>query len=191
MKRRFVIGTAIGAALLAVGVGLSTQASGTTAGPGGATVKAKSFVVMSDHVDIDSASTLASLSEYVVGGNFTTVVGSGLASTYGFGAPGPDEPRVQLWNFHVDRVFKGSATTDVLVTRYDPASVSSEMTPVSKGMRAVVFLTAEREGARAVVGGDQGLLLRSSTGALAPISGGTTALTGASTEDALTVALGK
>ena len=178
MNRRTVLLTVV-VAVLGVGVGTAVGSAGSA--------RSDKQVVMAERRAIDSASTLAGFSSYVVGGTFTAVAGSGAASAYGLG--GPNEPRVQLWNFHVDRVFKGSGPTDVLVVRYDPAKVASEETPVSKGMSAVVFLTPELEGARAVVGGDQGLLLRSGRGGLAPISAQTTALAGASTQDALAVAV--
>ncbi|GAB1644158.1 hypothetical protein [Krasilnikovia sp. MM14-A1259] len=145
------------------------------------------IVIHTDHAEMDSAADLSDYSDYVVSGSFAGIAKKGLASDYGLVGKGdPNDPTVNLWNFHVDRVIKGSGPSDVLVLRYDDEQVESDEAPVSKGMDTVLFLTDERNGARAVVGGDQGMLLREDNGDLTRVDPGQGELTDASSVAELT-----
>jgi hypothetical protein len=95
------------------------------------------------------------------------------------------DPVVMLWTFHVDSVLKGTASGDITVARYDSNSVSADQRSVSEGLSAVLFLSRDINGARVVIGGNQGLLLLGAGGSLAVSDPALPALSGAESLTAL------
>jgi len=175
---------AIAATAIAFAVG------GESASRASSTTGSSKAIVSHERMEIDSAAVLAGYSDYIVAGTFVRVAGTGVASDYGLGTPlNPNDPAVNLWEFHVDRVLKGTGPADVLVVRYTADQVESDETPLNPGMSAVAFLSADYNGARVVIGGDQGVLRRGGSGELAPISDKVKALTDASSEDGLAEAV--
>jgi hypothetical protein len=143
--------------------------------------------VHNDRLEVGSAAELAKLSEQVVSGEFVGVARNGMGGEYGLARPDDiNQPAIQVWKFKVEKTLKGDAKGEVLVTRYDANKVVSEESPVSQGMRAVLFLSKEINGARVVVGGDQGILLRSAGEKLSPINRQAKALPDAGNQEALT-----
>jgi hypothetical protein len=187
MRRKFVgIAAALGlgaSAIAGIAVANSTSA-------GGAESASEKVVINSDRYEVGSAAELADLSDYVVSGEFVGVARSGIGSEYGLARPeDASQPPVQVWKFKVEQTLKGDEKSEVLVVRYDAGKVVSEDSPVSQGMRAVLFLSKEINGARVVVGGDQGIMLRSANEKLSPINRQAKALPDAGNREALTKAV--
>jgi hypothetical protein len=187
MRRKFVGITAafgLGASAIA-GIAFADSPSRGSAEPASDKV-----VIHADRYQVGSAAELADLSDHVVSGEFVGVARSGIGSEYGLASPNDtSQPPVQVWKFKVERTLKGDEKSEILVVRYDAGKVVSEDSPVSQGMRAVLFLTKEINGARVVVGGDQGIMLRSADEKLSPINREAKALPDAGNNEALTKAV--
>jgi hypothetical protein len=179
--------TGLAAAIAATSVAF---AAGGEASKASSTTGSSRAIVTHERMAIDSAAVLAEYSDYIAAGTFVRIAGTGVASDYGLGTPlNPNDPVVNLWEFHIDRVFKGTGPTNVLVVRYNQDQIESDETPLAPGTSAVAFLSADFNGARVVIGGDQGVLRRSGSDELAPISDEVNVLTGASSEDVLAAAV--
>ncbi|MFF5076428.1 hypothetical protein ACFY36_05210 [Actinoplanes sp. NPDC000266] len=176
--------------IAALGLGVAAVAGIVFAGSpsrGSAEPAPEKVVIHTDRYEVASASELADLSEQVVSGEFIGVARSGMGGEYGLAQPDDAaQPPVQVWKFKVDKTLKGAEKGEVLVVRYDAGKVASDDSPVSGGMRAVLFLSREVNGARVVVGGDQGIILRSAGDKLSPINREVKALPDAGSQEALT-----
>lgn len=163
----------IGAAALTVAIGVLMTAN-FNAAPEARTAKT-TRVLHLDHAAMSSAAQLSSFADVVVKGRFTGQVDRGLASEYRMASAGAGDVPVKLWNFRVEHTFKGQPGSDVLIAAYDTDAVTSEDVPIiSAGSTAVVFLTEQVNGARVIVGGNQGMLALASDGQLKSVAPGVT-----------------
>jgi hypothetical protein len=169
------------AAVLAVGVSVAVKGNGPEAEASGQATT----IVHVDRAPLSSAAQLADYAEVVAKGTFTSLVGTANASAYQMAVPGDGDFPMDVWNFHVERSFKGGGPADqVVVTYHTDSAASEEAVPVTPGTRAVVFLTRTVNGARVVAGGAQGILM-ASNGKLKPVAPGTDAFPDAPDENVL------
>ncbi len=172
MRRHNVAIAAAGVALAlsacVSGTGDSAESRGAHAGDSGPSIQVSTR--LADYETFESVSAITRASQLVLSG---TVVGdrkpADRASQTGGGAPVDDVPSV-VSRVKVDKIYKGSAPSEILVIQRDPARIQAEPSTLLKaGERVVLFLNDpgiafEGVPVHAIYGNDQGYVTVSGEG---------------------------